>query len=277
MYLTVFLSQKFIVLAFPMKKLLLACALLCQAHSFLFAQKDSTQQLVPVESLVSKVKKDTSKFVSEIPVDTSKVDTVYIDNPLNLIKVGADLSSAYGMGFIAYERVVAFMGSLQIKMEILGTYNPFQNVSYIKETYANTNSIVGIGLVPEGRYYGSEKYAPKGLFVGMYIPFKLGSASVPQHIDYNGFTYSLSSDHLTYSLIGVGFDCGYQFIHKKKWSIEALVGFSMAKGSFSEGYYTHTFTVDGVTFDGKIPLKDGSVGNGFYPRAEISFGWAIGK
>ncbi len=275
MYLTVFLSQKFIVLAMAMKKLLLTCMLFFQACFFLSAQQDSTKKLVPVESLLQKVKADTSKFVSEIVEDTSKVDTIYIDNPLHIVKVGGNPASAYGMGFIAYEHVVAFMGSLQLKVEVLGKYNPFSHVSYIKDAYANTNSLIGIGLVPEGRYYGSERYAPKGLFVGMYIPFQLASVSVPRYLDQQGVLYSVSKDKLRYSLIGVGFDCGYQHIFNKKWTLEALIGFSIAKGSFSEQYYTHTYVVDGREYQDKIQLKDGTVGYAYYPRAEITFGWAI--
>lgn len=238
-------------------------------------KSDSTQKLVPVESLISKIKPDTSHILSEM--DTSKVDTVYIENPMNVLKAGADLTSAYGMGFIAYERVLAFMGTAQLKVEFIGKYNPFRNASFIKDAYDNTSSIAGIGLVPEGRYYGSEKYAPKGFFVGIYFPLRFATATVPLTKEVNGATYSLSTNKLSYSLIGVGFNCGYHLVLNNKWSLEALLGFSIARGKFSEEFYTRTINFNGVPVEDKMALKDGTIGRAYYPRVEITFGRAFGK
>ena len=239
------------------------------------AQTPDSGKLTPVENLTGKIKPDSTKLSI---TDSSKVDTVYIENPLNLIKVGVNPSSAYGFAFISYERVIHYMGSLQVKFEYLGTYNPLRDVDYIKQAYNNTTSITGIGITPELRYYGSEKYAPKGFFVGFYIPFQMATVKVPSSIQKNGLTYTIDETNLNYSLIGIGFDLGYQYIFKNNISIEALVGLGIAKGTFSKEYYYYKYKdVAGNEYESKYFLSDGTMGKAFYPRVELTVGYAFGK
>ena len=237
-------------------------------------QTDSTTKtLVPVQSLTGRIKPDTSSF----PADTVKVDTVYIDNPLNVIKAGLNLPSAYGFAFIGYERVLHYMGSVLLKLEFLGTYNPLSSVSFIKDAYKNTAQIRGVGITPEFRYYGSEKYAPKGVFVGCYIPLQFAKVKAPQFLASGSAVYSISSTELSYSQVGLGFDAGYQKIFKNNITFEALLGIAIARGKFSPEFYT-TKIVDpntGKEYESKLILNDGSIGRGFYPRAEISVGYAF--
>ena len=230
------------------------------------------KQLVPLDSLLSKIKPDTSSIA--IP-DSMKVDTVYIDNPLNVIKVGVDLASSYGFASISYERVIHFMGSVQVKVEFLGKYNPLGGVGYIKESYAYLNKINGIGLIPEFRYYGTENYAPKGLFAGVYLPLKFGSAEVAKTLLKDGVEYTIPSTSLNYTQIGLGFDVGYQYLYKKRMTIEGLIGVSISKGSYSGGDYSVKEQYDGVEVETKLDINTGSIGNAFYPRAEINVGWAF--
>ncbi|MBC7391457.1 MAG: DUF3575 domain-containing protein [Opitutaceae bacterium] len=241
------------------------------------AQTDSTsKKLVPVESLMGKIKPDTSKLNVTV-YDTIKGDTVYIDNPLNVVKAGINLPSAYGFAFLTYERVLHYMGSIQIKLEYLGTYNPLKTVSFIEDAYKNTLQINGIGITPEGRYYGSDKYAPKGVFVGFYIPMQFASVKAPPTRVVNNTVYSLPSSNISYSLFGFGFDAGYQYIFKNYFSIEALIGVSIARGKFSTEFYTKKILdpYTGKEYEGKVALNDGTIGRAFYPRAEISVGYAF--
>ena len=238
----------------------------------------SYPKLISVDALLAKVKPDTFSIL----VDSVQLDTVYIDNPMNVLKVGADFASAYSFASITYERVIHFVGSVQLKLEFLGTMNPLNEVTYIKEAYINTKRVTGIGLVPELRYYGSEKYAPKGLFVGAYVPIRFASVEVPTHVMKNGLKYALeegdltqSTANLSYSLIGLGADIGYHFIYKKSFSVELVTGISISKGVFSVQEYVHNYTLRGFNLTNKLPLKDGMVGNAFYPRAELCFGWCF--
>jgi hypothetical protein len=242
--------------------------------TFSNAQQGDTlsKNLVPIESLLSKIKPDTSKMVSEL--DTMKVDTVYIDNPMNVVKIGADWVSAYGMLGITYERVIGFSFSAQLKVELLGKYNPFSQLPFIEDAYDNTISVSGIGLVPEVRYYGTEHYAPKGLFVGFYVPFRYGEVKAPLNLP-SAPSFTIPKENQRYTLIGIGFDFGYHIIIKKRVTIEALAGCSIAKGSFSDSHYKSTLTLNGVDFEQKISLKDGTLGNAFYPRVEMCVGWAF--
>lgn len=230
------------------------------------------KQLIPLDSLLSKIKPDTSTIA--IP-DSMKVDTVYIDNPMNVIKVGVDFASSYGFASISYERVIHFMGSVQLKVEFLGRYNPLGGVGYVKESYAYLNKINGIGLTPEFRYYGTENYAPKGLFAGVYLPLKFGSAEVAKTQLRNGVVYTILDTNLNYTQVGLGFDVGYQYLYKKRITIEGLIGISISKGTFSGGEYSVTELYDGVEVETKLSMNDGSIGNAFYPRAEINIGWAF--
>ncbi len=192
---------------------------------------------------------------------------------MNVLKIGVDIPSAFSFMSISYEHVIHFMGSLNIKVELLCAYNPFSSLSFIKESYNNTNRISGIGLVPEIRDYGSEKYAPKGLFVGFYVPMRFASVEIPSTIVKGGSTYSISENKFNYTLIGGGFDAGYQLLIKKKFSIEGLLGMSIAKSSFSSRYYSNSSLLNGEVIENKVVLKDGYVGSSFFPKAEINFGW----
>lgn len=244
------------------------------------AQQDSlpVKGLIPIDSLLIKVKADTSKFKADtsraVIVDTSKVDTIYLDNPMNVVKLTLDVASAYGFMGLSYERVVGFRGSTLLKVELLGTYNPFSNMGFISRTYDNTNSISGIGFTPEIRYHGSERYSPLGLFFGFYIPLKFASVKVPASLP--GLpSFTVPKQDLKYSLVGCGVDLGYQHIFNKRFSLEALAGIAIGKGVFSERYYTSTYTINGIPIEQKIVLKDGTVGNAYYPRLEIAAGWAF--
>jgi hypothetical protein len=238
----------------------------------------SAQKLISVDALLAKVKPDTSS----IPADSINVDTVYIDNPMNVVKIGADFASAYSLASITYERVIHFVGSVQLKLELLGTMNPMTNFAYIKDTYLNSNKVMGVGIVPEVRYYGSEKYAPKGLFVGAYVPLRFANVEVPTSIVKDGLKYTLEEGDLTqktsdlsYNLVGIGANIGYHFIYKKSFSVELVTGVSIAKGTFSVEEYVNNYSIRGVQFTNKLPLKDGMVGNAFYPRAELCLGWSF--
>lgn len=230
------------------------------------------KSLVPIDSLLSRIKPDTSALA--IP-DSMKVDTVYIDNPMNVIKAGVDFASSYGFASIAYERVIHFMGSVQMKVEFLGKYNPFGGLGYIKETYDNTIKVSGIGLVPEVRYYGTENYAPKGLFAGFYIPMKFASLEVPSYVFNGGRKFTIDNTNLSYTQIGLGLDVGYQYLYKKRLTIEGLLGISISKGTFSGADYKSTDVINGYEVETTLSINDGSIGNAYYPRAEINVGWAF--
>lgn len=275
-YSTFFLLGKFVFFAFNMIKLIYFSILLLTFAVCQGQQIDSTsKKLVPIESLINKIKPDTS-ILHVTVTDTIKGDTVYIDNPLNVVKAGINLPSAYGFAFLTYERVLHYMGSIQIKLEYLGTYNPLKTVSFIEDAYKNTLQIHGIGITPEGRYYGSDKYAPKGAFVGFYIPMQFATVKAPNYIVDNNGVYSLPSPNINYTQLGFGFDAGYQYIFKKNFSIEALVGVAIARGKFSTEYYTKkSIDPNGKEYESKVALNDGTIGRAFYPRAEISFGYAF--
>ena len=258
-----------------MKKVILLFFFALQIVALYAQDADSLPQrkLVPIDSLLSKIKPDTSKI--EIP-DSLKVDTVYIDNPMNVLKVGLNLPSAYGMIGITYERVLWFSGTAQLKADFIGKYSPFGSMSFIKDAYDNTIKISGVGLTPEFRYYGTEKYAPLGLFAGCYLPLIFATVEAPLALDYEGQIYTLPKTNLNYSLIGIGFDVGYQWVFKKKIALEGLVGLGIAKGTFSERFYTQKYVDQyGYEYENKLPLRDGSIGNAFYPRFEINVGWAF--
>jgi allophanate hydrolase subunit 1 len=256
------------------KKLFSIVILVAISSHFLKAQVTDSipKKLIPLDSLLSRIKADTSTIA--IP-DSMKVDTVYIDNPLNVIKVGVDFASSYGFSSISYERVIHFMGSIQLKVEFLGKYNPLGGVGYIKDSYVFLNKISGIGLTPEFRYYGTENYAPKGLFAGVYLPFKIGTAEVAKTQSLNGVEYTIANTSLNYTQIGLGFDVGYQYLYKKRMTIEGLIGVAISKGTFSGGEYSVIESYNGVEIETKLAIKDGFVGNAFYPRAEINVGWAF--
>jgi hypothetical protein len=200
---------------------------------------------------------------------------VYIDNPLNIIKVNLDGASAFGMLGITYERVINFRGSILLKVEYLGKYNPFTFLPFVDDTYKNTNSISGVGFTPEIRYYGSERYAPLGLFIGAYVPIKFANVNVPSSIVNSGFIYTIPKQNLSYTLVGIGADLGYQHIFKKRLSIELVAGVSICKGSFSENNYSTGSSASGNNQVQYLPVKDGNIGNAFYPRGEMSIGWAF--
>jgi len=150
------------------------------------------------------------------------------------------------------------------------------SISFIDDAYKNTLKINGIGIVPELRYYGSEKYAPKGFFAGIYIPMQFGSVEARQFIVSNNNIYSLPSKNIGYTLFGVGVDAGYQIMLKNKITIEGLIGVAIARGKFSTEYYTLKSTdLNGNEYESKIALKDGTIGRAYYPRAEISVGYAF--
>jgi hypothetical protein len=273
-YSTFFLSGKFGLLSFMIKKLFsIAVFTFIYSHFSQAQVADSIpKQLVSLDSLLSKIKPDTSSIA--IP-DSMKVDTVYIDNPLNVIKVGVDFASSYGFASVSYERVIHFMGSIQLKVEFLGKYNPLGSVGYVKESYAYLNKINGIGLTPEFRYYGTESYAPKGLFAGVYLPLKFGSAEVAKTQTFNGVVYTIPNTSLNYTQVGLGVDVGYQYLYKKRITIEGLIGVSISKGTYSGGDYSFKEQLSGVEVETKLDINSGSIGNAFYPRAEFNIGWAF--
>jgi len=290
-YSTLFFSRKFGLFCFMMKKTIALIVFVFAICSISFGQApdSSAKKLVSVDSLLIKIKPDTSAFIP----DSLRVDTIYVDNPMNVLKVGVDFASAYSFASITYERVIHFMGSAQLKIEFLGTYNPMNQFGFIHDAYNNTKKVSGLGIIPEVRYYGTDNFAPKGLFVGVYVPLRFANVEVPTSILNNGQVFSLSNTtkpttNLRYNLIGIGFDAGYHYLYKKVFSIEGLFGFSIGKGIFSEEYYTWKHNVydsnlsvvkgeDGnpIVLEDKLLLKDGSVGNAFYPRAEISLGWVF--
>ena len=230
------------------------------------------KQLISLDSLLSKIKPDTTSIA--IP-DSMRVDTVYIDNPMNVIKVGVDVASPYSFASITYERVIHFMGSIQLKVDFMGKYNPLGGFGYIKDSYSYLNKIIGIGFTPELRYYGSENYAPKGLFAGAYLPLKFGSAEVAKSIFKNNLLYTIPSTNLKYTQIGIGVDVGYQYLYKKRITIEGLIGVSISKGTYSGGEYSASEFYNGIEVENKLSVNDGSIGNAFYPRAEFNIGWSF--
>jgi hypothetical protein len=271
---TFFLSGKFGLISFMIKKLfsIALFAFIFSLYSQAQVADSIPKQLIPLDSLLSRIKPDTSAIA--IP-DSMKVDTVYIDNPLNVIKMGGDFASSYGFASISYERVIHFMGSVQLKVEFLGKYNPLGSVGYVKESYAYLSKINGIGLTPELRYYGTENYAPKGLFAGVYVPLKFGAAEVAKTQLRNGLEYTIPNTNLNYTQVGVGVDVGYQYLYKKRLTIEGLIGISISKGTFSGGEYSVIESYNGVEVETKLDINSGSIGNAFYPRAEINIGWAF--
>ena len=115
------------------------------------------------------------------------------------------------------------------------------------------------------------------MFVGLYIPLQFAKVKAPQFLTANNTVYSIPSSELSYNQVGVGFDAGYQKIFKNNITFEALIGIAIARGKFSPEFYT-TKIVDpntGKNYESKLILKDGSIGRAFYPRAEISVGYAF--
>ena len=113
-----------------MKKLFVFLIFTLASISISIAQSDTlTRKLASVDSLILKIRPDTSNIVI---ADSLKVDTVYIDNPMNVLKIGVDIPSAFSFASVSYERVIHFMGSVQMKVELLGTYNPFSSFSFFQ-------------------------------------------------------------------------------------------------------------------------------------------------
>jgi hypothetical protein len=135
--------------------------------------------------------------------------------------------------------------------------------SYYGFSISNNNITTGtdvklsaayIGIEPEFRYYVGKKGAPRGFFVGGYMPIGSfgvgveGTSSQP----YQGGTLKGSANaDISAFIFGLGATIGAQWLIGNRVGIELLTGFGYSVGKLSDGKATVAGNVTGGTADGQ--------------------------
>lgn len=159
---------------------------------------------------------------------------------------------------LAYERVINPAQSFQVSIFV---QNQNSDAGYY---YAD--KLVGFGIIPELRYYLSErKDAPAGFFIAPFLSYRHYAADY-QDYDYNSQTYTDRS--ATFDGIGVGITVGGQWIFKKRISLDVWggtgfgFGFTNEKADASDPYEYLYFS--------EFPYQEGGA---FLARGGVTVGF----
>ena len=154
---------------------------------------------------------------------------------------------------LSYERVVAERMSLRLGAQL---------ASYSLSAGDNKFDMSGWGILPEFRYYVSKKGAPRGYFVGAFVPVRSYTfkGSVTDGAEkYEGQIKLMS--------FGVGFVTGPQWLLGNRVSLAIPFGFSFGSASWTSELKSTSGTVKS---DISVPLL-----GGFMPRFAVELGVAF--
>lgn len=146
------------------------------------------------------------------------------------------LGPLYGYYGLAYERVITEKISLGLT---LGIWN--RDLTNIYDQFAEEDiedfsvRLSGINFIPEFRYYLSKKGAPRGFYIGAYIPYQTYKFSGSGKFSFDnpppGEPKGRVDADIKFSIIGGGFMLGSQWLIKDRISIEPFFGIGVAKYS----------------------------------------------
>jgi Protein of unknown function (DUF3575) len=189
--------------------------------------------------------------VISLPVWAQQTEPV-ADKPVtrNLLKINY-LSPILNTFGIAYERTLPEKSaSVQITLHYMGD----------SEIYGDFILRGGMALIGEYRLYLSEKkQAPNGFFIAPFLSYN--------YLDYRSYTYTSSYSGYKgveggYNRVGLGLIGGWQWVFKKRVSLDVWGG---------TGYYYGVVT-RGSGFDMGFPFK---VGTGASMRIGSTVGFAF--
>lgn len=178
-----------------------------------------------------------------------------------------------GLYGISYERTVLRQFSASIYIDIQNT-NIYQDRTIF---YAR-----GWGFIPEARVYLSANGAPKGVFIGAYVPFRYISSKLRVENNYT-ITKTDGSQQQIFGkaevsdnnyVTGFGLMLGSHVIIARFISIEFMIGGAYTTGLLKEQYNVTAVANDGSASGSTVLITDRGLYNvtRFMPRIGINLG-----